>query len=168
MAVVWPAAVKAPEVRKHRATDEETRQMPTAAQIAEIEDEAARASAIVEAFLIASMIPDPEAAAEYMAQGVDITFTGGRKFEHPREASEFNAGRYKWVKKQMDSFDVSPGDGRTVVYSMGSLYGEWPDGTQFSGNRYVDRFVVVDDKIVKMDVWNDSAERILGQREIIA
>ena len=140
----------------------------TAEQITDGEDEATRASAIVEAFLIASMVPDPETAATYMAEGVDITFTGGRKFAHPREASAFNAGRYKWVKKQMDSFDVSPGDGQTVVYSMGSLYGEWPDGAQFSGNRYVDRFVVVNDKIVKMDVWNDSAERILNQRGITA
>ena len=55
-----------------------------------------------------------------------------------------------------------------MVYSVGTLYGEWPDGTEFSGNRYVDRFVVVDNKIVKMDVWNDSAERILTLRDIVA
>jgi len=36
------------------------------------------------------------------------------------------------------------------------------------GNRYVDRFVVQDGQIVKMDVWNDSAERILVQRGIEA
>ena len=142
--------------------------MQTAAQIADIEDEADRASAIVEAFLVASMVPDPEAAATFMAEGVDITFTGGRSFTHPREAAEFNAGRYNWGKKQMDSFDVAAGEGQTVVYSMGSLYGEWPDGTPFSGNRYVDRFVVVNDRIVKMDVWNDSAERILSRHGIDA
>jgi len=50
-----------------------------------------------------------------------------------------------------------------VVYSIGTLYGEWIDGTPFEGNRYVDRFVVQDGQIVKMDVWNDSAERILVQ-----
>ena len=32
------------------------------------------------------------------------------------------------------------------------------------GNRYVDRFVAENGKIVKMDVWNDSAERILTTR----
>ena len=31
----------------------------------------------------------------------------------------------------------------------------------FEGNRYVDRFVVRGGKIVQMDVWNDSAERLL-------
>src|SRR3954447_168425 len=123
---------------------------------------------IVEAYLTASMIPDPDAAAAYMAPGTVITFTGGRDFDHPRGPTGFNAKRYRWVKKKMDRFDVCPGDGETVVYSVGTLYGEWMDGTAFEGNRYVDRFVVRNGQITKMDVWNDSAERILVQRGIDA
>lgn len=125
-------------------------------------------AAIVEAYLTASMIPDPDAAATYMAPGTVITFTGGREFDHPRGPTVFNAKRYRWVKKKMDRFDVCPGDGETVVYSVGTLYGEWKDGTPFEGNRYVDRFVVRNGKITRMDVWNDSAERILVQRGIDA
>jgi hypothetical protein len=133
------------------------------------EKDATRAAAeLVEKFLTASMIPDPETAATFMAQDVDITFTGGRAFKHPGEASAFNAGRYAWVKKQMDRFDVCPGEDETIVYSIGTLYGAWPDGTPFEGNRYVDRFVVKGGRIVKMDVWNDSAERILTARGIEA
>lgn len=116
---------------------------------------------IVRDFLEASMIPDPDAAALFMAPGVEITFTGGRKFDHPRGPTSINAARYKWVKKRMGRFDVARGDGETVVYSVGTLYGEWPDGEPFEGNRYVDRYVVRDGKIVSMDVWNDSAERLL-------
>ena len=52
-------------------------------------------------------------------------------------------------------------DGETVVYSLGTLYGEWPDGTPFAGNRYVDRYVVCNGLITQMDVWNDSAEWLL-------
>ncbi|MGY4230731.1 ketosteroid isomerase-like protein [Bradyrhizobium sp. USDA 4503] len=122
---------------------------------------------IVEAYLTASMIPDPDAAAAYMKPGTVITFTGGRKFDHPRGPTGFNAKRYRWVKK-MDRFDVCPGTDETVVYSVGTLYGEWTDGTPFEGNRYVDRFVVRGGQIVKMDVWNDSAEWILMQRGIEA
>ena len=59
----------------------------------------------------------------------------------------------------MERSDVVPGRGETIVYNIGTLYGEWPDGTPFEGNRYVDRFVVRGGKIVQMDVWNDSAER---------
>jgi len=103
-----------------------------------------------------------------IAAELKITFTGGRKYGHPRETTAFNAGRYKWVKKKMERTDVVAGDGETIVYNLGTLYGEWPDGTSFDGNRYVDRFVVRGDKIVQMDVWNDSAERILIQRGITA
>lgn len=123
---------------------------------------------IVRAYLEASMVPDPDGAARYMAPGTPITFTGGRLFDHPSGPSGFNAMRYRWVKKRMERFDVCPAEGETIVYSVGTLYGEWPDGTAFEGNRYVDRFVVRDGLIVKMDVWNDSAERILEQRGIVA
>lgn len=117
-------------------------------------------------YLEASMVPDPERAATYMAENVIITFTGGRVYDHPSGPAAFNAGRYKWVKKRIDRFDVAPGPHGVVVYSVGTLYGEWPDGTPFEGNRYVDRFEVENGKIVKMDVWNDSAERILVMRAI--
>jgi ketosteroid isomerase-like protein len=123
---------------------------------------------IVRDYLEASMVPDPERAATYMAPQVVITFTGGRVFHHPGGPAAFNAMRYKWVKKDMRQFDVAQGAEGTVVYSTGTLYGEWPDGTTFEGNRYVDRFVVADGKIVKMDVWNDSAERLLTARGIEA
>lgn len=126
------------------------------------------AAAIVQAYLEASMVPDPDRAARYMKPGTVITFTGGREFDHPAGPSGFNARRYRWVKKRMDRFDVCAGKGETVVYSVGTLYGEWPDGTAFEGNRYVDRFVVRDGLIVQMDVWNDSAERILTARGIDA
>jgi len=106
--------------------------------------------------------------ALYIADDLAITFTGGRKYRHPRETTAFNAKRYKWVKKKMERTDVVAGEGETIVYNLGTLYGEWPDGTPFEGNRYVDRFVVRDGKIVQMDVWNDSAERLLTKAGIEA
>ena len=126
------------------------------------------AAGVVEAFLHASMVPDPQTAARYIADDLKITFTGGRKYRHPRETTAFNAKRYKWVKKKMERTDVVAGEGETIVYNLGTLYGEWPNGTSFDGNRYVDRFVVRDGKIVQMDVWNDSAERLLLRHGIEA
>ena len=126
------------------------------------------AADIVERFLEASMVPNPATAALYIAPDLKITFTGGRKYGHPRETAAFNAGRYKWVKKKMERSDVVPGIAETIVYNIGTLYGEWPDGTPFDGNRYVDRFVVRGGKIVQMDVWNDSAERLLTRHGIAA
>ena len=120
-----------------------------------------RDAGIVRDYLEASMVPDPDKAAEYVSADFVVTFTGGREYDHPRGPTAFNAARYKWVKKDMRRFDIARSDGETVVYSIGTLYGEWLDGTPFKDNRYVDRFVVRDGKIVKMDVWNDSAEWIL-------
>ena len=131
-------------------------------------DETAEAADIVEKFLEASMVPDPETAARYIAADLAITFTGGRKYSHPRETAGFNAKRYRWVKKKMMRTDVVAASGETIVYNTGTLYGEWPDGTPFEGNRYVDRFVVRNGKIVQMDVWNDSAERLLIRNGIEA
>jgi ketosteroid isomerase-like protein len=119
-------------------------------------------------FLDASMKPDPELAATFMSDDVVITFTDGQKYDHPSGTTAFNAARYKWVKKKFGQFDVAQTNGQTVVYSTGWLYGEWPDGTPFEGNRYVDRFVIENGKIVKMDVWNESAERILIRKGIKA
>ena len=117
---------------------------------------------IVSNFLEASMKPDPELAATFMAQDVKITFTGGREMADPQAITAFNGGRYAWVKKALGTFDWTEHENHTVVYSNGTLYGEWPDGRPFSGNRYLDRFEVRNGKIVRMDVWNDSAEWILS------
>jgi ketosteroid isomerase-like protein len=123
----------------------------------------AEAGRIVEEFLDASMIPDPVRARTYMAPDVRITFTGGRRFNDPADTAAFNASRYRIVKKRFERTDVVAGgtDDETIVYNTGTLYGEWPDGEPFAGNRYVDRFVVRRGKIVRMDVWNDSAELLL-------
>jgi ketosteroid isomerase-like protein len=128
------------------------------------------AAEIVDEFLRLVMIPDPDAARRYTAPGLRITFTGKRPMRDPADTTAFNKARYRWVKKRIERTETVSGtalhhgtaaeDGE-VVYSLGTLYGEWPDGTPFEGNRYVDRYVVKDGLIVQMDVWNDSAEWLL-------
>jgi ketosteroid isomerase-like protein len=129
------------------------------------------AAEVVDEFLRLIMIPDPEAARRYTAPGLRIRFTGGRAMQEPAECTAFNKSRYKWVKKRIERTEtvgrVSGNgvavDGETVVYSIGTLHGEWPDGTPFEGNRYVDRYVVRDGLITQMEVWNDSAEWLLAR-----
>ena len=67
------------------------------------------------------------------------------------------------MKKRIERSDTVAGGTaeETIVYSLGTLHGEWPDGTPFEGNRYVDRYVVRHELIVQMEVWNDSAEWLL-------
>ena len=67
------------------------------------------------------------------------------------------------MKKRFEHTHVVAGGtpGQTVVYNTGTLHGEWPDGSTFEGNRYVDRYTLRDGLIVRMEVWNDSAELLL-------
>ncbi|MGB9097698.1 nuclear transport factor 2 family protein [Erwinia sp.] len=116
---------------------------------------------LVKDFLAASMAPDPVLAATYMTPEVKITFTGRREMPDPQAITAFNGARYKWVKKQLGQFDWMDRGDHVVVYATGTLYGQWPDGREFAGNRYVDRYEVRDGKITHMDVLNDSAEWIL-------
>lgn len=127
----------------------------------------ASAADVVNEFLRLIMLPDPVAASRFTAPGMKILFTGGRAMSAPAECTKFNASRYKWVKKRIERTEtVAAGSSgsapdEAVVYSLGTLYGEWPDGTPFEGNRYVDRYVVKSGLITHMDVWNDSAEWLL-------
>ena len=128
-------------------------------------DPATAAKAIVEAYLERSMVPDPEGAAQYVADGLTITFTGGRQFAAPADCTAFNAKRYAWVKKKFLRTDAAldPESGDVHVYNTGYLFGEWKDGSAFETNRYIDIFVIRDGKIVSTQVWNDSAEILLDK-----
>lgn len=128
-------------------------------------DPVAAAKATVENYLERAMVPDPEGAAQHVADGLLITFTGGRQFSAPAECTAFNARRYAWVKKRFlrtdAALDAQTGD--VHVYNTGYLYGAWKDGSTFETNRYIDIFVVRDGKIVSTQVWNDSAEILLDK-----
>lgn len=118
---------------------------------------------VVDEFLRVIMIPDPASARRFVSPALRIRFTGGRAMSDPAECAAFNASRYRWVKKRIERTDTVAGgsDAETVVYSIGTLHGEWPDGTPFEGNRYVDRYVISHGLITQMEVWNDSAEWLL-------
>ncbi|MEM9781411.1 MAG: nuclear transport factor 2 family protein [Pseudomonadota bacterium] len=106
--------------------------------------------------------------AHRVAPDCEIVFSGGRRFASAAEITAFNAKRYAHVAKRMERTDVAPGEGCIVVYSIGALFGAWPDGTPFDCNRYIDRFEVRDGVIVRWEVWNDSGERLLERHGIDA
>jgi hypothetical protein len=129
------------------------------------QDILAEARRLVERYLELSMIPDPEAASRHVAPGYRLIFTGGRNFCSPAESAAFNAKRYRWVKKRFLRTDAAYDEttGEVRVFNTGYLYGEWPDGTPFETNRYIDIFTVRDGLIAESQVWNDSAEILLDR-----
>ncbi|MDF0601248.1 nuclear transport factor 2 family protein [Psychromarinibacter sp. C21-152] len=129
------------------------------------DDPVAEAKRVVEAYLDRSMARDVDGARRYMAPDCRIVFTGGREMAGPGDPPAFNAKRYGWVKKRFLRTDavLNPETGDVHVWNTGHLYGEWPDGEAFDGNRYVDFFAVRDGLIVRTEVWNDSAEILLAK-----
>jgi ketosteroid isomerase-like protein len=127
-----------------------------------------QAKEIVERDLALSMVPDHAGAAQCLTPGFGMIFTGGRRFSGPGESAAFNALRYRWVKKRFLRTDAAfdPETGEVRVFNTGHLYGEWPDGTPFESNRYIDIFVVREGRITEAQVWNDSAEILLARHEL--
>ena len=116
------------------------------------------ASDIVRSYLSAMEARDLNAARAYLADGFTMVFPGGVTFRTPEELTIWAKPRYNFVKKTYDRFDEALNDDGVVVYCYGTLYGEFPDGTPFSGIRFIDRFTVADGKLLDQQVWNDLAE----------
>lgn len=126
----------------------------------------AGAVAAVETFLRLVEARDLRGAAVYLAPGATITFPGGRRFTDLREQVASSAGRFRHVHKVFEGIDSVAHDDEVVVYAFGTLEGEALDGSPFEGVRFIDRFVLVDGRIVDQRVWNDMAEsKVLERRD---
>ena len=124
----------------------------------------ASTEATVRRFLSAMEARDLETARTLLAAAFTMVFPGSRPMQSLEEMIEWARPRYRFVTKSHEGLDAVPGDGtRATVYCRGTLSGEWPDGTPFSGIRFIDRFELVAGRIARQDVWNDVAEaRIHG------
>lgn len=114
-------------------------------------------AALVRAFLAAMEARDLAKARTFLGEGFAMTFPGGVRMTTLEELVAFAAPRYRFVRKTYEGFEVAMGV-RAVVYCFGTLSGEWPDGTAFSGIRFIDRFELESGLLVRQDVWNDLAE----------
>lgn len=112
------------------------------------------AADIVLRYLRAMEDRDLTTAAELLAPGVVMTFPGNHRMTTIDEMIERARGRYRFVRKTYERFDAMG----SIVYCFGTLEGEWPDGTPFSGIRFIDRFELDGGKVARQDVWNDLAE----------
>jgi phenylpyruvate tautomerase PptA (4-oxalocrotonate tautomerase family) len=109
---------------------------------------------VVQAYLAAMEARDLPAARALLAPGFAMTFPGGITMTTLEELIAWSAPRYRFVKKTYERFDAMG----QHVYCFGTLHGEWPDGTAFSGIRFIDRFELAGGLIQRQDVWNDMGE----------
>jgi len=115
-------------------------------------------SDIILSYLAAMEARDLEQARSFLASDFTMIFPGGERFDSLDGLLAWSKNRYRFIGKTIGGVhDVAEEDG-AVVYCMGTLAGEWPDGSPFSGIRFIDRFTVRNGKLADQQVWNDLAE----------
>lgn len=112
---------------------------------------------VVSSFLAAMEQRDLKTARDFLAPGFIMTFPGSGELHDLEELVAWSAGRYRFVRKDIAALDVAYGETSVVVTVSGTLSGEWPDGQAFSGVRFIDRFVLENNRLKRQDVWNDLA-----------
>lgn len=122
---------------------------------------------LIQTFLRTMEARDLDSAQAMMADNATIIFPNNKRYASQQEMVNNAKGRYQWVKKTFDQIDhFVRDDGAEVVYIMGTLYGVNAHGVAFKNISYIDRFVVLDNKIQEQHVWNDLAESGVLQRKI--
>ena len=116
------------------------------------------ATTIVQDFLRTMEARDLPKAETFLAADFTMEFPGGNRFTNLADLVTWAGSRYRGVRKAYQQVNALHSNETIVVYCIGTLSGEWPDGTTFSGIRFLDRFVVRDGKLLDQKVWNDLAE----------
>lgn len=116
------------------------------------------AGELVKSYLHAMEQRDLVAATKYLSKEFSMTFPSGVSFTTVQQLVDWAKPRYRSIAKTYEQFDECYTDEGTIVYCYGTLYGEWPDGAEFSGIRFIDRFEVNDGLLQSQQVWNDLAE----------
>jgi len=112
----------------------------------------------IRAYLAAMEARDIDTARAMLAPGFVMNFPDAPGMTTLEQLIAWAKPRYAFVKKTYDRFETLQNGPTTVVYSMGTLYGEWLDGTAFADIRFIDRFEMEGGLLTRQDVWNDMAE----------
>ena len=116
-------------------------------------------SEIALSYLAALEERDFEKARGFLAGEFTMTFPGGARLGSLDDLIAWSKDRYRSIGKTIECVHEVLEEEGTVIYCMGTLAGEWPDGLPFSGIRFIDRFTVRDGKLSEQHVWNDLAEK---------
>lgn len=124
-------------------------------------DSANEAVQFAKAYLAAMEARDLTAASRYLAADAQLFFPGGVKRDGVIDIARGSASRYRRIGKADHVWEAFKTDDRWVVYCRGTLHGEWPDGTPFSGIRFIDRFEIDASGIRRQDVWNEDRKSVV-------
>lgn len=118
----------------------------------------------VRTFLMAMQDRDLDKAKSLLAPEFVMTFPGDVSLTRLEDLVVWAKGRYQYVKKVFESFDTAWKSDHAVVHCHGTLHGQWLDGSEFAGIRFIDRFEVKNGLLVRQQVWNDMAAVAQGDK----
>jgi len=110
---------------------------------------------MVKKYLAAMEARNIEKAKSFLAPEFHMTFPGGVTFHTLEDLVNWSKTRYRFVKKTFHSTNTSYGAEFISVTCSGVLSGEWPNGEEFHGVRFIDQFQIKDGLLVEQSVWND-------------
>lgn len=105
---------------------------------------------------------DLTAARTFVGDTVELIFPGGRRFTSIDQIVRNSGSRYRRIAKQIERRDVWQTGEAICVLISGTLHGEWHDGRSFDAVRFADRFEILNGRIVRQEVWNDTGEALLA------
>jgi ketosteroid isomerase-like protein len=123
-----------------------------------VKDQALRGRETIEQFIRAVNARDADAAQAMLAPGALLVFPGPTVFEKVSDFLAWAGPRYRKASYIYGDMDFLEKDEGTVVYAQGRVEGEFPDGVAFSGVRYIDRFTIAGQLILRKEVWSDMAD----------
>jgi ketosteroid isomerase-like protein len=119
--------------------------------------------AVVKEFFERMSNPETQGTVGELFSDRAVITRPGQTYVGATAAEEFVEGvgqRLEWVDKEFDRWITSGSE----VVSIGRLYGVDGEGEAFSDVRYIDVYSVRDDKITRLDIWNDlTVEGIVGR-----
>lgn len=118
----------------------------------------AEAIDVAREFMDAMERGDLVVAGALLGPGFLLHAPGGLQFRELADFMAFGRTRYLEIHKAERQFDAAEAVQGIVVYAHGVLAGRWLDGTGFQGLRYVDRFLIRENRIVELSVLNELAE----------
>ena len=114
--------------------------------------------AVVKDFLAAIVARDLDRANQLVSSDFVMIANGNQQFAQLRDFVASSKARQKSVTKHPDSFELLQDTDGDVVYCLGTMSGQWLDGSAYSDVRFVDRFVIRAGSICSLQVWSDMAE----------
>jgi len=113
---------------------------------------------LVNMFLRTMEARDLNTARTFLAPGFMMVFPGDKRMDSLEEMVDWSRTRYRNVTKTFEDFDEFERGDRTIVYCFGLLNGLALDGRRIQNVRFIDRFVIKDDKLIEQKVWNDLSD----------